>query len=263
MLSIGVAILCGVSVLSLLWPSPSLGRADRATDIWSAVSVPPAWLVITALAVVAVAVHSAVVLVEGVLVVAIVRQQRTRATERQSDIRTMQATAEFLDQVVIQLQSGSSLRFSLVSVAQASPLPGSHELAVIAAQLHAGAGLSEALAYRVSEPRSATVEIVATTLEVLHRSGAAAAPALERTGDTVRERIATDADARTQSQQAMASAALIASLPALFAAFASIAEPELLDFYLHQNSGLVCIVGSTLLTVAGWVWIQWLVWGQP
>ena len=262
MLSLVASSLSGAAVVCWLWPNQMSARTAVPISVARVRSHVPATAVATAgIVVLAVLSQSATVLVEGCLLIVLGRRERRVVLRRSLDAAAVGGLVSFVDQMIAELRSGASLRTAFGAAASTNSAPAHHQALIAAeAQLRSGATLVETLA-RIDR-QSTDVAMVATTLEVLLRSGAPAVLALERTGDTMRDRAAARADARTQSQQAMASAAMLAFLPALFAVLAAAAEPELLDFYLHHIGGLISVVSSTLMSWLGWLWIERAVWAH-
>jgi Flp pilus assembly protein TadB len=97
------------------------------------------------------------------------------------------------------------------------------------------------------------------TLMVLVQRGGPALPALERLDDTLRSVEWVQAETRVQASQATASALALAGLPALFVVALAALDHGLARFYGFEALGAFCLVGSGLLSYAGWWWMHRIV----
>ena len=254
----------------MLWPErglPARAQDDRSTRVTLSTRV----ILFGAVVVASIALRSVTLAIEGPLVLAIGMQMQTKALRREQSFRAIQGAVLSLDQSALRLRSGSSLTRAFADGVGQSPLPEDHPYVAAVKRSAAGMQLSSALNSVVDDGESEeggeqrqaidpSVQLLATSIDVLTSGGGPAARALERVADTLRERLAADADSETQAQQAMASAALLSLLPALFATLNAIVEPTLRVFYLRSVVGCACVVSATLLTWFGWLWIERLVW---
>lgn len=103
---------------------------------------------------------------------------------------------------------------------------------------------------------SVDARLVAVTISALHATGAAAGPALERVSASLGERQSSREDARTQAQQALSSAGVLAALPLVFGLAAAAAEPEVAALYLTSWVGAGCVGLALLLIFGSWEWLQ-------
>lgn len=154
-----------------------------------------------------------------------------------------------VDHLLHQLRSGASLR-------QACRGVEAELLQPLVIALERGATLVDAARVLGAGPVDPSVRLVATTLEVLAANGGPAVPALQRLRHTLVGRAHRRHRAEAQAASALASAALLALAPALFALVLSGVEPTLARFYLREPLGAVCATASVLLSLAGWLWIQ-------
>ncbi len=244
-----------------LWPAASHGITLSAGQGRSAnLKVPLRVAALVAPIILSVLVVSPLPAIEGPLLFAIWARLASRSQKRKLAVTGQEALLVFVDRTVAGLRSGSSLAAAFRSAIQEAQLPSENELVCAVEAAAAGAPLGVSLGAAGAATVDPDVRLLATTVEMISVSGGSAGPAMERAGDTLRARLASEAESRTQAQQALASASVLALLPAIFAGLGAAVEPDLALFYLRNPIGVACVVGATLLTWAGWEWMERLVW---
>lgn len=180
------------------------------------------------------------------------RRQRRRET-RAAEL----AVVALADQLAVRLRGGQSLAGAIRdALADAVETDLAGAVTGVVDALAAGEGLATALGR--ADTAVPSLGLLVAALTVLVEQGGPAALALERFGDTLRAGVEGRAEARVQASQATASAALLAALPVVFGGGVAIAEPTAAAFYAHTWTGAACVATSSMLTLAGWHWIEWL-----
>lgn len=168
----------------------------------------------------------------------------------------------FVDGLTQRLKSGGSLSQALRSCVGSEPVEA--ELLPFRAGLAAGLGV-EASLERVragsagAGERPPGIDLLVITISVLVRRGGAALPSLERLNDTLRSAEWIAQEVRTQSGHAVASALLMAALPAVFVAGLASIDRRLARFYAFDIGGAACLIGAGALSYAGWWWMTRIV----
>lgn len=255
------ALAAGLSLVALLWRSPAHSRfgppSDRAARPTSV-----GWIDIASVAALALAavLRSVVVVVEGGLLIVMVRRLQRLATQRRQRMRDERDLVAVIDDIAVGLRSGQSLGRAFLDAVDTADLPGDHPLRVCETSVRSGRDLVDALSDLPTAQTDTALRSLIVVIRILAVSGGEAEPAVERTGDTLREGIASGEEMQTQARQAIASAVVLSAMPFVFGAMAAALHPELAAFYARSLAGAVCLVGATLLAWAGWEWIDRLVW---
>lgn len=103
------------------------------------------------------------------------------------------------------------------------------------------------------------MRLLLVSMIVLVESGGTAVSAVDRLADTLRSRQASVEETQAQASQATASAYVLGGLPLVFGLVLCAANPAVASFYAYSYGGAACVVGSLLLVIAGWTWIDRLV----
>ncbi len=162
-----------------------------------------------------------------------------------------------VDDTVLQLRAGQPLH---VAVRRSLDDPASSLVKQAASPFidlaRGGARFDHALDQLATASSDRDLRLLAATVSTLAVNGGPAAGSLERLNDTLRARRSARLESRAQSAQAMASAAVMASLPVVFGGIVALIEPALAAFYLRHPLGTVCVFTSAVLTTLGWLWIE-------
>ncbi len=184
------------------------------------------------------------------------RRRRQRRATAEAD-----ALPVLVERLIQQLRSGASLlqacRLADEAVVPADRRPSGRPgpLAPLVGAVDRGATLAEA-SRRLGSAGDPSVRLLALTLEVLAVNGGPAVPALQRLRHTLVGRAHRRHRAEAQAAGAVASAALLALAPILFAMVLAGVEPALARFYLDEPGGVACAAASLGLSIAGWWWMQ-------
>lgn len=177
--------------------------------------------------------------------------------------RRRRGTDELLDHLEAVLQH---LRAGATLLAALRQAPSGPILAATLRPLRAGlaVGLGMDRSIELQRRRSAgddppALDAFVDAIAILHGRGGPALPALERVDDTLRSARAIEAEVEVGAGQAMASAALLAALPAVLIVGLSALDARLAAFYLSDPVGTVCVATTGMLSYGSWWWMTWLV----
>ncbi len=187
--------------------------------------------------------------------VAYTERRRRFIARRQSEVD--QQLPLLIDVMIQHLRAGHGLHGLFLH----PPSVGDHVdqmLSSITESLGAGAPLKDAVG-RFGGRATESTRLVATALTVVATHGGPVAPALQRLHLTLTSRAQARAEARARSSQALASARILISAPALFAVLLASFDQRLADLYLDEPIGAVCVVGCIVLSYLSWWWMQSLV----
>ncbi len=195
-------------------------------------------------------------IVGGLMVTAgpLVLGRRLAVQMRRRRARSLPA---LLEQVARGLRSGSSLRQALeqsIERADATLVP---ELRIVCDKVSRGGALESALQDWSARHASEGLRLAVAALSLGIDAGGAHGRALDGVAATLRDRLAVDRELAALSSQARASAAVMASAPILFAAFAAAADPRTAHFLGGTAIGLACLATGLILDgIAAWWMLQ-------
>ncbi len=204
-------------------------------------------------------------IVVGPLLAVLATAEHRRRFELRYARAVSSAMPLIVDRLIHQLRAGHSLGRSCLSlgtpVAAHSAIGASADTEV----LDLIRPLTEGLAQRQTLAESArrlavsgdpAIRLFAVTVGVLADNGGPAVPALQRLRHTLIGVVNGQQRADAEAAQALASAGLLVSAPSLFAALVASIDRDLARFYLSEPLGAVCVLGSVMLSWAGWWWMQ-------
>ncbi len=253
-------------------PHPRSAAPDP--HFWGLCSAERGGVAMLGVGLVGVALGSPAAATVGPLLLSALMRERGRRRRQRTELAHADSLLEFVDAVAAGLRSGGSLSGSVATAARGASGSSQDECAHpglqrVVAGVGAGRTLPVAFAdafsvgaeIPVDRHRSgrADEELLTVTVLALEASGGSAADAMDRVGDALRERCAARADARTQAQQAISSAAVMAALPLLFGLAAAVAEPGVGHLYRSTWLGAACSGSAVALTILGWEWQRRLI----
>ena len=172
----------------------------------------------------------------------------------------MRRVADAMPGVALMLGSavaaGLSLRQAIVRTARDTPDPLGVHLRAVSAELELGARVDDALGRLHERLPDPDLGLLVTAILVQRRTGGYLARALRDMSSRLEERRRLAREVRGATAQARATAWMVAALPLLGAALAESASPGLIARSLGHGVGLVILVVSVSLQVAGVVMIR-------
>jgi tight adherence protein B len=231
-----------------------LRRAAPAVEPQRAWSL---WLVAAVVAVVAGAVVGGPVLAALVAAVATAGPMAAESTARARNTRKAAARVPAtLEATARALRGGASLPTALAdAAASAGPIVGA-TLAEVATSTARGQPLVDALeAQRAHCDGVPGLPLALTALVMAAETGGPQAAALDGVAATLRQRLATQAEADALASQARMSAMVIALAPVGFALLMSAADRRNADFLLRTPLGAVLLAAGLALDALGAWWM--------
>lgn len=108
----------------------------------------------------------------------------------------------------------------------------------------------------------AHLRLALTVILTSARLGGSAAPAIDRTAATLRQR-AADADERSvHAAQARLSAHVLTAVPVFMLALLMIGDADVRSAAM-STTGVVCIGVGMMLNVIGWIWMRRIIGTRP
>ncbi len=204
-----------------------------------------------------VAVSSVTLVVSGPLLAAVGVLEIARRQRVAADRGLTTALVELVEEVLLQLRSGSNLPVALSSSA---PTNGElHDwLEPIRATGARGLTVRAAADALRADPRTGTddrLRLVAATLHALAAQGGPAVGALRRLRFALAGIGQSVDEAEAQAGQARASSAMMVAAPFVLAVALGAADRSARDLYLYSTSGMICLLAAGSLSYGGWRWM--------
>ncbi len=259
----GIAVIAGIGVPTLRRPPIRSGSRHMPRSHRGGARASGWFFVGCGVGCVGIVVSSPTILIVGPAIVWWSRRFARRRTRRRGSLQLQREVVAVVDATALHVRSGSPL---IPAFNDALGDPGVERLWSTMAELPrlvaSGERFEVALAKVAESRQDTTIQLVSATIGTLIANGGPAGPALERLSETLRGRLIASEEARAQASQAMASGAVMASLPLVFGGLVAIIEPDVAPFYLRDPVGLVCVAVSAALTAGGWLWMEQLIGGD-
>jgi tight adherence protein B len=168
------------------------------------------------------------------------------------------AFPEALEAIARGLRSGASAVQSLQEASAAAPDPLAEELRAIVLSVQRGQPLAEAFEDWTTRQPHPSVRLVAAVFDLGIDVGGPMAMAIDGVAQTLRQRLAVDAELNSLSAQARLSAVVIAAAPLGFLVFSTASDRRTLSFLLGSPLGFGCLVTGLALDVVGGLWMRHL-----
>ena len=170
---------------------------------------------------------------------------------------TARAVAEWCDDIVRQLRSGSSLRDAVASV----PIDPATARATAPLRLSIERGAPLAEAAGRSLDGGTHLQLALAVITAASRIGGPSAAAIDRTAVVLRERAADLDDRATQAAQARLSAHVMTAVPLVMLALLVATDDDERDV-VTSMVGAMCIGAGLALNGAGWWWMRRVIGGR-
>lgn len=154
------------------------------------------------------------------------------------------------------LRAGLSLSQALRFAAEEAEPPLRDVLAQIHRREELGVPLADALERWSEEEDTADARLLASVLQLHHRSGGDLPFVLDQVSKTLRERRAAAREVRSLTAQARLSGAVLGVLPIGFFLFLQITSRDDMSAAYRSRAGMTAIVLGLVLQAAAFVWIR-------
>ena len=167
-----------------------------------------------------------------------------------------------LDQVAADLRGGGTVSGALDRIADG---PGrlAPDLAIVRSRTRLGLDLVDALSRWAAERPLDGFAEAAGALAVATTTGGRAATAITGLAASLRDRLATVAEARALSAQARASAVVVGVAPLAYLVFAAIVDPASVTVLVGTTFGRLCLVAGLTLDGLAALWMRRLLRFEP
>jgi len=165
----------------------------------------------------------------------------------------------FLEAIARGLRTGLQLGPATVEAAATSPAPLATEVAPLATDLQQGLRNSDVFERWARRRPEGGTQLAAAAISFAASAGGARARAIDAVATTLRDRIALEAETRSLTSQAKASAWLIALLPVGFLTVSASAGERAGSFLFTTRIGLIILLLGLGLDAIGAFWMRRIV----
>lgn len=158
-----------------------------------------------------------------------------------------------IDLMVSILRSGHSIPQSVRSVADESPLPCGEEFSQVFHRMNLGQSLPEALRYSVQRYDSFELDLIARATAIQQEVGGSLAELLEKTNDTLRQRIKLKNQVATMTAQGRLSALICGLLPIVIAIAFNQINPNYMRPLFENSTGQLLLAAALGLELVGFI----------
>ncbi len=239
-------------------PAPS--RRSASLQGWRLLGPAGAWLVPPLVALAGLGIGSLVAGTPGGIaglaggVAAPILRRRRQAIRREVEIESQ--LAEAVASIAAGLRAGLSLTQALRFAADEAESPLSPELSEVVDRTDLGIPLGESLERWAAAEPCDDVRLVASVLQLHHRTGGNLPAVLDQLSRTLRERRAAGREVRSLTAQARLSGAILGILPLGFFLFLSATSRKDIAVAYHSRAGTMAIAAGLALEAAAFVWIR-------
>lgn len=166
---------------------------------------------------------------------------------------------EVMEHVAGGIRSGAGLLIAIENAAETLTGPVARDMAIIGAEVRHGRSLEQALIGWAARVKSQEVRLVASSLSLAHRSGAAHGRVIDAVVQTLRRSMNASAIARTHATQSRASAWALSLMPIVFTGTMAVADSNVRAFLFDTWPGVTVLAVGLLLDGLGALWMARLV----
>ena len=160
--------------------------------------------------------------------------------------------ADAVDMMSRALRAGHAMTAAINIVAEQSLEPVRSEFAEVFKQQNFGLPIRDAMQQMLDRVPSPDLRVVVTGILVQKETGGNLAEILDRTANTIRERLKIQGEIRTHTAQGRLTGYILCSLPVVMLLIINWLNPGYSDVLVQTPTGhMICYVGVTLLIIGG------------
>jgi tight adherence protein B len=161
-----------------------------------------------------------------------------------------------LDLLTSSLQAGGALTQSFALIARDVPAPMSEEFQRILREIEVGLSTGEALTNFSERVGSDDLDLVVTTVNIQSRVGGNLVQILRTITATIRDRSRIRGEVKVLTAQQKMSGYVISAVPVMLAVFMFLVNPSYIGRLFQPGIGLVLLVVSVIMALAGFLVLQ-------
>jgi tight adherence protein B len=182
---------------------------------------------------------------------------RSALTRREEKLR--EQLPDVLTILASSLRAGHSFLQSLDTVAKEISPPAASEFQRVVAEIRLGRPAEDALEALAERVGSSDFKWAVLAVNIQREVGGNLAEILDNVADTLRERAMLRRQIRVLTAEGRLSAWVLALLPLGIALYITAVNPEYIGTLVTETIGLIMLVGSLVLLVAGVLWMRKIV----
>jgi len=156
-----------------------------------------------------------------------------------------------IDLMVAVLRSGHSVSQSVKAVSEESPAPCGNEFETILHKMNLGQPLSQSLISSAQRFRSYELDLIRRAVSIQAEVGGSLAELLEKTNDTLRQRLKLARQLKVITAQSRLSAQIVGLLPIILAIGLNIMSPGYLQLLVEDSTGRMLLIVAIALELFG------------
>lgn len=171
----------------------------------------------------------------------------------QRSIRFSEQLPDAIDLAVSVLKSGHSIPQAVKAVAEEMPDPLGGEFKQVMHRMNLGQPLGQALGYSCERFKSYELDLIRRAVSIQAEVGGSLAELLEKTNQTLRQRLKLSRQVRTLTAQSRLTALIVGLLPIILALALQFMSPGYLKPLLNTDQGRMFLMIAVVLQVVGLV----------
>ena len=157
------------------------------------------------------------------------------------------------------LRAGFSISQAFDSVVETGEVPVSEEFAILQRQLRIGMGFEEALDSMSARVGSDDLTLVTTAILIARKTGGNVTEIFDKISETIRGRMKVERKVKTLTAQGRLQGLIVSAMPFFLGGVMTIIKPGMMIPFIVSATGVLCILGMTVLIVLGWLMIRKIV----
>jgi len=154
------------------------------------------------------------------------------------------------------LRAGFSISQAFDSVVEQGEAPMCEEFAILQQQLKVGMSFDAALESLSQRVGSDDLTLVTTAILISRKTGGNVTEIFDKISDTIRGRMRIERKVKSLTAQGRLQGIVVSLMPIFLGIVMTILRPGLMLPFLASATGLLCMVGMTVLVVFGWLMIR-------
>ena len=174
-------------------------------------------------------------------------RRRTKFNEQLPDALSTMSNA---------LRAGFSISQAFDSVVEHGESPISEEFAILQQQLRLGMSFEDALEAMSARVGSDDLSLVTNAILISRKTGGNVTEIFDKISETIRSRMKIERKVRSLTAQGKMQGLIVSLMPLFLGAIMTAIKPDMMVPFFTSFYGVVAIIATILLIVAGWFFIS-------
>ncbi len=154
------------------------------------------------------------------------------------------------------LRAGFSLSQAFESVVEQGEPPVSEEFAILQQQLKIGMGFEDALESLSSRVGSDDLTLVTTAILISRKTGGNVTEIFDKISETIRGRQKIERKVKSLTAQGRLQGLIVSAMPIFLGVVMTLIKPKLMIPFLTSPTGVLAVLGMSVLIAVGWLMIR-------